>query len=443
MKLSLIKEIEEKEPQIVQFCYKNYLVWPIIRQSIRKQVYNKVLLTKSKIRVNYFINLVINFLGNFLKFSIGKKSFKYTFFERWDRTPNSFFDMYTVGIRKFLNNSNVFLGPESFSKRSIDKDSLVNTNFIVLPYILFFLNKLNPFQKYKDNFFLKNLCINYGLNYKYILSDLVKFEIFYYYYLKKLKNYKISNLFIYCGYNITNLSLIKAANKLNINTYEIQHGNFTPNDFAYHFHHPENIEFDSFYSSCFLYFNDNYKKMLKLRTSYFRDKKLLLIGFPIVNLININDYIKSKYIRILFLPVSRLDNKSLFLLRKLHSISKINRNIKITIRFHPSYRNFDTFSFILKEFKGQIEYDSSDWNFSIINHDYFLGEYSTTLVEAEFIGKRVFLLKGEFMGEARQVMNNPMFIDNLDAMVFKEYKWDPKNILKLKRKNYEIIKKNF
>jgi hypothetical protein len=80
-------------------------------------------------------------------------------------------------------------------------------------------------------------------------------------------------------------------------------------------------------------------------------------------------------------------------------------------------------------FSEKVGIDKSLWKESILKYDYFIGEYSTTLLEAESIGKVVYLLDSEISLKSDLVMQNPQHLSHFTYKNFDKYTW-----------NYEIVR---
>lgn len=87
---------------------------------------------------------------------------------------------------------------------------------------------------------LNRLCIflkkNYGKDfdlYQHLVNSIINNQVDFLTFYFILKKSKVKNILLYCYYNSTMMSIIRASNNLNINVVEYQHSQVTSNHFAY------------------------------------------------------------------------------------------------------------------------------------------------------------------------------------------------------------------
>lgn len=154
----------------------------------------------------------------------------------------------------FAPNSKVLINP--YTDPFIDYFEKLNINYSVFDYkkenffLGFNIKKLkkvylervkNQFNKNSEiKFKLKEFCDflsqQYGKDfnlYNHLVQNIITNQAEYFTYFNILKKSDVKNILLYCYYNNTMMSIIRAANKLNIVTVEYQHSQVTSNHFAY------------------------------------------------------------------------------------------------------------------------------------------------------------------------------------------------------------------
>lgn len=69
--------------------------------------------------------------------------------------------------------------------------------------------------------------------YNHLVQNIIINQAEYFVYFNILKKSNVKNILLYCYYNNTMMSIIRAANELNVTTIEYQHSQVTANHFAY------------------------------------------------------------------------------------------------------------------------------------------------------------------------------------------------------------------
>jgi len=415
------KEIERRESKVVQNLKINGLYcWPIIRYTLRKHQYPSQGADSARIgKLGFYY--ILRLFDN-LKYQRNRE-FKYTFIESEDRRSKIFGDLYTYVIKNNVSDYNILVRPPLQSVNKVFLDSFEYS--LVVPYIKYlFKTKAMARQYFPKNRILEYLVEKYSLPRREISLDLLKFYIFYRYFLKILKKLKIKRILLYCGYNITSLALVQAAHELKISCGEIQHGNFHPSDGAYHYGHGINHNFTSFYSDYFLCFNNKFLNYINQEDSYFYKKKNSVIGFPIQYMIGpkrMNVASSDEGVKILLILPFKITSEFKKIME--HLIEVIDSNIKyeLWIRVHPNADN-DGKDFI-NSYRDFFSYDQLEWRDSIVEYDYFVGESSTTLLEAESINKRVYLINTRESKEFSTQLENPKIVENFTIQSFSAYEW--------------------
>ncbi|BEP30354.1 hypothetical protein [Helicovermis profundi] len=442
---NILKDIEKKYSNEIKLLKINgQYVWPVVRYSIRNYLFSKnridyeVRLSSKKEKFEIMLNMVFNIFRN-VKYK--RINYKYTLLECQDRNDQEFGDVYTYSIRKNLKNYNTILRPalkNNGSKRVIEN----NVYSISFGYVIFLIKSLvvKTFNLYKTNTFIEELCEEYNISNEFIYLDILKFFTFYKYYDSVLKKIKTNKLILYAGYNITNLALVKCANKKGIKTYEIQHGNFTDYDNNYHFHHEYFKEFQAYFCDTFLCFNKGFRDSLREKNSYFHNEKIVEIGFPIVHMLRRIQDVKRTKIKVLVIPTMNLDQNFINLIINLIELMDKHKHIEIAIRFHPNVISERLIKHINEQFKNKVKLDISPWRESIICYNYFIGEYSTTLLEADYIGKKVLLIDTRNARKSDFIMDHPTYIKNISKDTFVEYDWNFNFVIDKIKKTDNFVK---
>ena len=184
--------------------------------------------------------------------------------------------------------------------------------------------------------------------------------------------YKPEALFTVEYYNSNNL-ILSAINKLDINTYEVQHGIINNHHYGYNF--PYSIKSDSLpnyilFWGRFWIDNLNYKQNFIPKLSFFE----FFIKQKICNKMRYRDSI---------LIISQ-PSISLYLKQIIKTVKKNKKIKRISVKVHPSELKLsDDFSNINIYYNQNI--------YELINkYTFILGCYSTALFEAVAFGKKVF-----------------------------------------------------
>ncbi|WP_026727818.1 hypothetical protein [Flavobacterium denitrificans] len=123
-----------------------------------------------------------------------------------------------------LKKENFFLGYDINILKKIYLDKVKNE-----------FNK-NSEIKFKLKQFCEFLTHEYGKDfnlYNHLVQNIITNQTEYFVYFNVLRKNNVKNILLYCYYNNTMMSIIRASNKLNVTTLEYQHSQVTANHFAY------------------------------------------------------------------------------------------------------------------------------------------------------------------------------------------------------------------
>lgn len=201
------------------------------KTQIKSSYLNEILKLTFKEKIKYFLQLFRSSLSadnlivtDFCKTSVNKDNLKNlanpytdTFIHYFNEFEIDYF-LYHVGLDKTLFGFDIPLLKKKYSKSILSKfeeDIKFKTQ----------LRKLSQFltETYGEDFEL----------YDFLVRTILSNQEYYIVFLLILKNAKVKKIVLYCYYNNFMMSIIRAANKLNITTIEYQHSQVTSNHFAY------------------------------------------------------------------------------------------------------------------------------------------------------------------------------------------------------------------
>lgn len=194
------------------------------------------------------------------------------------------------------------------------------------------------------------------------------------------------------GYNRVNMAVNTIAKTLNIPTAELQHGYIGKNHIAYNY--PTDFDIKTF-PDYLLLWGDYWKNHIKVPI---QDDKLIITGFAYFNEKR-NEYVRAECQtkkQILFISQGTIGpelSKEAF---KLSELAKF-RQFEILFKLHPSEysesKNRYHTLYENKRIKVLDGHDSQDLYKLMIESNIIVGVYSTALIEAAGLGKKIYVLK--------------------------------------------------
>lgn len=268
--------------------------------------------------------------------------------------------------------------------------------------------------------------INININ-NLIIKEILKFKINYKYYLKYFSKKQVKKIYLICSYGKE--GIISAAQDLNIEVIEIQHGVFNKYHLGYNFKGEE----VAYFPDKLLIFGNYWKKLeiFPLNT------KIEIYGFPYLEA-QLNKYkqIKRKQNQIIFISQGSIGN---ILSKKAVSFALENPNIKVVYRLHPG-----EFLRWEKEYKELYEnrklknLEISDNNKKnlyeyLYESNYLIGVSSTVIYEALAVGIKIGIL---------ELYSYEFFSDLIEKKIVYLFKKEEKIDLK-KLENLKKIDRNY
>ncbi|WP_264553453.1 hypothetical protein [Flavobacterium sp. N2038] len=300
---------------------------------------------------------------------------------------------------------------------------------------------------------LKQFCsfleLHYGNDFKlynHLIQSIIDNQVEYLIYSFVLKKGNVKNILLYCYYNNTMMSIIRAANHLDIQTIEYQHSQVTSNHFAYSSWSIKNNNSKGFFPA----------KMWVWRQS---DAEYLAKHFQCVKKIGyvIGGNLSLKSAKTIKIEKSDLNIKVLVTLQGIglpdYVINCLSKypNLILYLRLHPRYSQDKEMCEVLKaKYNDQIEIDLSN---SLTLHellsfaDYHLTNFSGSAIEAEHfdVTNIIYGDKGYISYENEITTGKYLFINNqndLDNIFAQKLKHKPNSIVN-KKDIFELIKENF
>lgn len=239
-------------------------------------------------------------------------------------------DVYTYYLEKIIKKKTIL--HQSLGQRNyLDKNSINYDLYTFKKKLLIFLGRSNPDKNkevkklikiFKEAFSLDN-------NFESKMCNYIQNQLNAYFVAKNfLKNTKFKKIIVVNSYG--NLGLIYAANQLNIDTIELQHGDIHQNHLGYHF---PKIKINKLMS---------FPKKLILFGEFWRDKanfpiknsQIIALGSPYFdeNFKKLKKLKKSKNNRVLVLSQQTIQK---YLLEFIKIIISNNNKIQFTYKAHP------------------------------------------------------------------------------------------------------------
>lgn len=400
----ILEKIENQE-NLFEKKIKEIYFWKIIRFSLWREIGIKTKLMEKahdeklnkvqKIK-GLFLGMVINFFKNNNSkkkiiifesdayFKENKKilsKFYFNLIEKFKKEKIEFEIVYPLYLKK---------------EYRLEKNSYAEENYkyVFFKIIGFIKNKFNLFKfSIKDKEYLKNLRKYFGkeagieklevLSEKTLKKILTNFESEYKYYTNFFKVKQPEKIYIICSYGKE--ALIAAAQNLNIEVIELQHGVMTKYHFGYNF---PNVKIPYFPDKLFLW-GEYWKDNVNLP----KNVKIELYGYPYLK----RQYEKYKNIeknlnQVIFISQGTI-GKSLS--EKAMEFAKENPQLKVVYRLHPG-----EFLRWKKEYKDLYENrnlknleisDNNEKNLYeyLFESEYLIGVNSTVIYEALNLGLKV------------------------------------------------------
>jgi hypothetical protein len=407
----------EKKYDLFKSLNSNYLKWDYIRLILTRSI-NKV---ENNLKIDLTKNLIDNILKNlfyFKNFKIftnnEKKNIIFFGHNRGILKDNFIKDEYIEKIVKLLKNKKV----QVFSDSHFYHGSKYNYSDNRI-----FLNYLNLYLKIKSLiklcFFKNNLQIIKDKKKKFELIYLSEKEEWWLNYFKKVKPKYI----FFVSIN-SQISIIRAANRLGLVSLEIQHGTPNSKKIEYIYSLQSNKRLSS--PTYFLSWGSYWKKYVN---KFYYRKSILSIGK------NIDDKIRlynQKNSNMLFIDQVIFRNE---LINKAVSISK-NFNSKIIYRFHPNKNFKKDYEKKLKENNILVHHPkSNNLSDSLKNVKFVVGVASTALLELAAKNYKVLILPSEeFVFNdllSKNLLFNLRMIDN--KLVEKKQVFNKVNLKSIKK----------
>lgn len=300
---------------------------------------------------------------------------------------------------------------------------------------------------------LKQLCeflsLHYGNDFKlynFLVQNIISNQVEFLAYSFILKKGKTKNILLYCYYNNTMMSIIRAANQLSIATVEYQHSQVTSNHFAYSCWGSNKKNSKDFFPS----------KIWVWRTS---DAEYLARQFVATKKIT---YIAGGNLSLASSKITKIKNTDLHI-RTLITLQGIglpdyvidcldrHPNLILYLRLHPRYPQDKEMCKMLKlKYKEQVELDAAnsltlEELFTFV--DYHLTNFSGSAIEAEHfdVTNIIYGDKGYVTYQNEIESQKYLFINNLNDIdsIF-EQKAKHKSDSKQEQKDIcKLIKENF
>jgi len=389
--------INEFENQNFHFCDINW--WPLIKVQVAYQLHLKnahVFKLKesgkyyNEIEVKVTLKDRLQFYHNYFKTSKSVKNIIVT-------------DSFNKDSSKRVNNViNPFTDPfiHYFEKLKIDYALFdYQKDTFLLGYDLKILKKIylkqvkNTFNRDKEfqlqlTQFCNFLSQNYGQDfnlYQHLVHNIITNQVEYLMFLFVLQKGKVKNILLYCYYNNTMMSIIRAANKLNITTIEYQHSQVTSNHFAYSRWATNQKNNHNFFPSKMWVWRQTDAVYLKQQFEAIKKLDFIVGGNLSLNLSKvIRDKKEDAHIRVL------VTLQGIGLPDYVISCIKKHPNLIMYLRLHPRYPQDKELCEMLKsKYKEQIEMEKANTlSLSEIftSMDYHLTNFSGSAIEAEYFG---------------------------------------------------------
>lgn len=392
----------ENEEGILEKEIDNIYFYKLIRGKLLFEIILKLNLSKSSHDTISFYQITKIFLKNFF----------ISLFKRGEKEVETIFidESHPVNIDATYKSTYFFEIMKKYDEENIKYEVIYpwvtkerNKKAAKISMQLFFLTSVSIIKfKILNKFKLKKNKIDYiskieekvknefkvEINlYPLIKKELDKFKINYKYYLKYFLKKKVKKIYLICSYGKE--GIIAAAQDLNIEVIELQHGVINKYHIGYSFKNKE----VPYFPDKLLVFGEYWKNLdfFPLNT------KIKIYGFPYLNR-NIKKYEKiiKKENQVIFISQGPIGD----ILSKIAvSFALENKNMKVIYRLHPG-----EFLRWKKEYKElyqnrelenlEISYDNSKEIYEYLyESNYLIGVSSTLIYEALSIGLKVGILE--------------------------------------------------
>lgn len=340
-------KIELSFKEKINFYYQKYRICKSIKNIIVTDSKNKTIYDeKFKSKINPYTDPFIDLFDKF----------KYDY---------SIFDISLSGLQLGFNVNSLRKGYLEIVRSEFDADKKIQIQILKLSHFLK--------DNYGEDFDLQN----------HLVNNLIYNQANYLVFLKILKKTKAKNILLYCYYNNTMMSFIRAANKLKLKTVEYQHSQVTSNHLAYsNWKIDKNNIQDFFPSSIWVWRKTDAEY---LANQFLHVKK---INYLIGGNLYLNSFKRER------IKLQENQIKILITLQGIgipdYIISVLDDfpNLIFYIRLHPRYMQDREMIYELKNKKGeQIEIEKANSNslydlFNVV--DYHLTCFSGSAIEAEY-----------------------------------------------------------
>ncbi|WPO79505.1 hypothetical protein [Flavobacterium sp. KACC 22761] len=303
--------------------------------------------------------------------------------------------------------------------------------------------------KFKLKQFCDFLIQQYGKDFKlynHLVQNIIINQTEYFAYFNILKKSNVKNILLYCYYNNTMMSIIRAANQLNIVTIEYQHSQVTSNHFAYSSWKGMSESGKDFFPSKIWTWRQSDAEYLEKQFQSIKNIEYLIGGnLSLESSKKIKTIKTDSYIKVLVtLQGTGLPDYIINCLEK-------HANVVLYLRLHPRYSQDKKICEMLKlKYNKQIEIDKANsltlyelFSFA----DYHLTNFSGSAIEAEYfdVTNIIYGEKGYLAYENEIKAKKYLFINDQDDLDFIfEQKIKCKSNSKEEKKDIcQLIKENF
>ena len=332
--------IKKKINNILKYEKKNnlydlqndYFVWDYFRLKINTIIENY---ENQNFKFRSFIDSVLNLLKfsklNYLPFLLPKKKVDFIFFghPRGELNSGEIFDEYIDPLIDYMyhyKKKSVVMGfPHlAFGTKynHLNKRFYIHWIYLIIRISTFFQFNFGKISKFYPKKFKK-------IGYDILLK--INIEKWWFNFLSKTKP---KNIFFVNKQ--ASMPILRAANKLNINSYEIQHGSPDENKLTYNYYTKLRLNIPTYYVGWGKYWKNKMKNYYK--------KKFIIMGRDLSKKI---PKCKKKNNNVLI--IDQLIGRKM-LVNKAIRLKKINNNLDICYRFHPSITDISSYNKTLKKY---------------------------------------------------------------------------------------------
>jgi hypothetical protein len=388
--------IKEFENQKFNFCNANW--WPLIKvqvayqlhlknagtfkkSEVNKEYNNKIIKLTFKERLKYHLhffksnapveNLIVT---DFCKVSVSDDKSK--------KLDNPYTDPFLYYFDKYGINYTVY-------HTGVDT-KLFGLELRILSKV-YYQKVLEEFEK--DLIFKSQLKIithflteTYGEDfelYNHLVRNVLSNQVSYLSFLFILKKLKVKNILLYCYYNNTMMSIIRAANQLNITTIEYQHSQVTSNHLAYSNWNIKQHGNQDFFPSKIWVWREKDATYLANQFKNIKNIDFIIGGNLSLFMSNVNR-VKKEDSKIKVLVTLQGKGIPEYIIKQL----EVQSNLILYLRLHPRYPQDKEFCEMLKlKYEGQIELELSNALplYELFKQvDYHLTNFSGSAIEAEY-----------------------------------------------------------